>query len=62
MMFDQMAIEVAVREREREILEKVRRRRLLCGDGTDPEIALAAASARSDRRQRRTHPLPLVTP
>jgi hypothetical protein len=62
MTFNQIAIEMAVREREREMRESVRRNRLLRGDGTDPEVDLAAASARTERRLRRIYPVPGVTP
>ena len=61
-VISQILIETAVREREREIQEAVRRRRLLAGDGPDPEVALSAVAARFTRRERRSHPLPLVTP
>jgi hypothetical protein len=61
-MFNQIAIEAVQWEREREIQEAVRRRRLLAGDGPDPDVALAAVAARSVRRERRVHPVRLATP
>ena len=61
-MFNLIAAEAAVREREREIQEAVRRRRLLAGDGPDPELEIAAASARIEHREHRSHPLPVVAP
>ncbi len=61
-MFNQLAIEAAQWEREREIHEAIRRRRLLSGDGSDPDVDRAAVSARWERRQRRIHPVRLVTP
>jgi hypothetical protein len=61
-MFNQIAIEVVQWERERQIREAIRQRRLLSGDGPDPENGLAAAVTRSRRRERATHPVRLATP
>lgn len=61
-MFNQIAIDAAQWEREREIREAIRRRRLLAGDGTDPERELAAVTTRSRRRERLIHPVRLATP
>lgn len=61
-MFNQIAIEAAQWEREREVREAIRRRRLLAGEGPDPEPALAAVAARSRRRERPSHPVRLATP
>ena len=61
-MFNFMAIEAAQRDREREIIEEVRRRRLLAGDATDADLVLAASTARAPRRERGRHPARLATP
>ena len=62
MMYHQVAIKAAHDEREREVRRGVRQRRLVQGEGTDPDLAIAAATARSLRRERRIHSLRLATP
>ena len=61
-MLNQIAIEMIIREREREMLEIVRLNRLLRADEADPYVAPEIAPARSVRRERRVHPAPVVTP
>lgn len=50
-------------EREREIQEAIRRRRLLTGEGPDPETSSFVVAARSRRRERPVaQPARLATP
>ena len=61
-MFNLMMIETAQREREREIREEVRRRQLLAGRWTDPDLAPGAVAARAVRRERQGQPARVVAP
>jgi hypothetical protein len=61
-MISQMALAVVQWEREREIQEAIRRRRLLAGDGPDPDLGSVAIAARLRRRARPTQPARLATP
>ena len=61
-MISHIAIEAAHWERERKIQEAIRRRRLLVGEGPDPELASVAIAARLRRRERLAQPVRLATP
>ena len=61
-MFNQIAIDAARWEREREVQEAIRRGRLLRGDGPDPDLSSVAVAARLRRRERLVQPAPLATP
>ena len=61
-MISQVALAVVQWEREREIQEAIRRRRLLTGDGPDPDLASVAIAARLRRRVRPAQPARLATP
>jgi hypothetical protein len=61
-MISHIAIEAAQWERERKVQEAIRRRRLLEGDGPDPELASIAVAARLRRRERPAQPARLATP
>jgi hypothetical protein len=61
-MISHIAIEAARWERERKIQEAIRRRRLLVGEGPDPELAGVAVAARLRRRERLAQPARLATP
>ena len=61
-MISQIALAAVQWEREREIQEAIRRRRLLAGDGPDPDLASVAIAARLRRRVRPAQPARLATP
>lgn len=61
-MFNLIMIETAQREREREIREEIRRRQLLGGRRTDPDLAPGAVAARAARRERQGQPARVVAP
>ena len=61
-MFNLLLIETAQREREREIREAVRRRRLMAGGQPEPEVASRSAAVRAARRERQGQPVRVVAP
>jgi hypothetical protein len=61
-MISHIAIEAVQREREREVQEAIRRRRLLQGDGPDPDLASVAVAARLRRRVQPAQRARLSTP
>lgn len=62
MMISRIALDLALREREREVAETVRRRRLELGEGADPYVERAPAVGRARREEHRPHPARLATP
>jgi hypothetical protein len=61
-MFNLLLIETAQREREREIREAVRRRQLMAGGRSDPDLDPGVGAARAARRERQGQPARVVAP
>ncbi len=61
-MMSQIALALVQWEHEQEVQEAIRRRRLLAGEGPDPDRASVVVAARLRRRERIAQPARLSTP